>query len=391
MRRYPMKKSITLMALLLALLMSIVPFGVARAQQGDVMIYAVSVSNKLLSFSSSTPGTIQKTMQITGLQANENVLGIDFRPATGQLYGLGSTSRLYTIDTTSGTAVQVGSVLTTTLVGTHFGFDFNPTVDRIRITSNEDQNLRVNPNNAAIGAIDGTLAYTSTDANAGKNPNVVASAYTNNVPGPTSTTLYDIDTTLDVLVTQNPPNSGTLNTVGPLGQDATDVTGFDIADANTAFASLSLSNGAPNTTGLYSVNLTTGAITSIDSIGGGEAIVDISAALSATPATVTPVVPTATPAASGTAVATAPAATATTATTAPPAATTTIAPAVSTPTSLPPAPTQMPAQPTPTTAPPGMPVTGGGDTMTPLALVLLALALVSAGWLSSRRGARAPK
>jgi hypothetical protein len=296
-RRIRMRERIPLVALIFAFLLALVPFtvGSISAQPTAVIIYGVTVSNKLITFNSSDPGTIMSTNQISGLQANENVLGIDFRPATGQLYGLGSTSRLYTIDIGSGAATQVGSVLTTTLQGTDFGFDFNPLVDRIRVTSNEDQNLRLNPNNGTIAGIDGTLAYSTTDRNASQNPNIVASAYTNNVPGPASTTLYNIDTNLDVLVTQNPPNAGTLNTVGPLGEDITSVTGFDIVGSNTAFASLSFTNNYPaNTTGLYSVNLTTGAITPIRFIGGGEAVRDISAALSAAPATVTPVPPTAT-------------------------------------------------------------------------------------------------
>jgi len=46
---------------------------------------------------------------ITGLQAGETVLGFDYRPATGGLYAIGSTSRLYLINGTTGAATQVGS------------------------------------------------------------------------------------------------------------------------------------------------------------------------------------------------------------------------------------------------------------------------------------------
>ena len=51
---------------------------------------------------------------------------------------------------------------------------------------------------------------------AGCSPNVTASAYTNNFAGATTTTLYGIDTNLDILVTQG-NNTGTLGTIGPLG------------------------------------------------------------------------------------------------------------------------------------------------------------------------------
>ena len=147
------------------------------------LIYAVTTTNVLLSFDSATPGTVTTIAAITGLQAGENILGIDLRPATGQLYGLGSTSRLYTISPVTGTATQVGSAGAFTLTGTAFGFDFNPVVDRIRVVSNADQNLRLNPNDGTLTAIDTNLAFAAGDPNQGANPNVVALAYTNNFAG----------------------------------------------------------------------------------------------------------------------------------------------------------------------------------------------------------------
>ena len=63
-------------------------------ETGDVFV--LTVSNKLLSFDRATPATIRTTATVTGLQAGENLLGIDYRPADGQLYGVGSTGRIYT-------------------------------------------------------------------------------------------------------------------------------------------------------------------------------------------------------------------------------------------------------------------------------------------------------
>ena len=81
------------------------------ARQGSACcdtIYAITSSN-LLRFDSATPGTIDSTTPITGLQAAESIFAIDFRPATGQLYGIGSTGQLYTIDTTTAAATPVGA------------------------------------------------------------------------------------------------------------------------------------------------------------------------------------------------------------------------------------------------------------------------------------------
>ena len=86
-------------------------------------IYGLTVNNGLITFDSATPGTISTIGPISGLQAGEFVLGIDFRPATGGLYGLGSNSNLYLINPLTATATQVGSSGAFILSGTAFGFD----------------------------------------------------------------------------------------------------------------------------------------------------------------------------------------------------------------------------------------------------------------------------
>jgi hypothetical protein len=227
-------------------------------------LYGVTTTNQLVRFSSVLPGTIINAKAITGLQTGENVLGIDFRPANGRLYALGSSSRLYVIDTATARVTQVGTApFSTLLSGTEFGFDFNPTVDRIRVVSDAGQNLRLNPDTAAIAGTDSTLTGGV----------LVGSAYTNNVDGATLTTLYGIDVTAaaDRLVLQGgvngtpSPNGGVLTPVGPLGFDSNGFVGFDISPLDgTAFAALNVAG----TSNLYTVNLATGAAVLIGAIGG---------------------------------------------------------------------------------------------------------------------------
>src|SRR5262249_49922184 len=85
---------------------------------------ALTPTNKLLSVvASASPGTVPAPITITGLQSGESILAIDYRPVNGQLYGLGSTSRLYTINVATGAATQVGSgTFAVPLSGTAFGF-----------------------------------------------------------------------------------------------------------------------------------------------------------------------------------------------------------------------------------------------------------------------------
>ena len=238
-------------------------------------IYGVTNNNNLLEFDSATPGTIDSSLAITGL-GTENVLGIDIRPATGQLFALTSGSNLYTINPANGAATLVGAI-GTVLNGTAFGFDFNPTIDRIRVVSETDRNYVLNPNTGALQLQATNLFYPAGDPNAGVNPNVTASAYTNNQAGATSSQLYGIDTSLNILVTQA-NNAGTLGTVGSVVTvDPSAVTGFDIeGGTNIAYAALLPAGGSVSS--LYTINLATGAATLIGQIDGGLNITDITVA-----------------------------------------------------------------------------------------------------------------
>jgi hypothetical protein len=235
-------------------------------------IYAVSTTNNLLSFTKEDPTAILGSVAITGLQAGESVLAIDFRPATQSLYALGSTSRLYTLDLGSGAATQAGAAGSFVLSGTAFGFDVNPVADRIRVVSDADQNMRLDPNDGTLTAVDVALTYSGGDPNLGEDPNVVASAYTNNFAGAASTALYGIDSNLDILVIQNLPNAGILSTVGPLGVDMSELAGLDITAGGAAYAS---STGPGGASSLYRIDLVTGAATVVAAVGGGQTVRDI--------------------------------------------------------------------------------------------------------------------
>jgi hypothetical protein len=233
------------------------------------LIYGIAnqgVATNLISFDSSSPSNLQSASFVAGLQPNETIVGIDFRPATGQLYGLGSTSRLYTINTATGAATPVAASFAPPINGFSFGFDFNPSIDRIRVVSETNTNYVLNPNGAFQAA--GTpVFYGPADPNFGVDPNVVSSAYSNNIANALTTQLYGIDTGLNILVTQA-NSAGTLGTVGPLGLDPAAAGGFDISGASgIAYASL-LPAGSSQSS-LYSINLLTGLATNLGVIDGG--------------------------------------------------------------------------------------------------------------------------
>ena len=216
----------------------------------EAIAYAVSNNNELLIFNPLSPPPSPIVKAISGIQTGENILGIDMRPVNGQLYAIGNTSRIYTINAASGAATLVGTgPLTTLLTATQIGFDFNPTVDRIRIVGNNGQNFRVNPLDATL-TVDGAITLATAT--------ISGAAYTNNFAGATTTVLFDIDSTGDRLYRQDPPNAGTLVDVGPLGINVETNNGFDIGGTTGIAYGIFSVSGVQK---IYTVNLTTGAAT----------------------------------------------------------------------------------------------------------------------------------
>lgn len=239
--------------------------GVAPSPAAAVPLAGVDTANRVVLFNSASLATIKRTA-ISGLADGEKVLGIDRRPADGRVYVVSSASRLYTLDPFRATVTPVGAGLTPGVFGNGFGFDFNPVVDRIRLTSNYAQNLRLQPDTGAVAATDKSLVYAAGDPNAGTVPTVAGSAYTNNVKGTMATQLLDIDTTTDSLALQDPPNDGGLKTIGKLNAgDVTNPVAFDISATGKAFATLKIKNRQG--TQLYSVNVASGRASPMGRIG----------------------------------------------------------------------------------------------------------------------------
>ena len=247
---------------------------------GDrLTIFALTDDQRLLRFPECNPERPRDIGSISGLQKPDMMLvGIDFRVQDGQLYGVGNGGGIYTIDTKTAVATLVSN-LTVSLDGQFFGVDFNPAANALRIISNTGQNLR----HPFAGAM---MFQTQTDATLNYlgpppvNPamGLTGAAYTNNDLDPnTGTTLFDIDTSLNQVVIQSPPNAGSLVAAGILTVDADMPVGFDIyttlqdgtAINNSGFASLVV-GGVP---GFYRVNFLTGEAFLIDNFR--DPVIDI--------------------------------------------------------------------------------------------------------------------
>lgn len=285
--------------------------GLALQKPEAVPVIGLSADgSSLLRFADNAPNIVT-TVAIAGVDVNESLVGIDIRPATGQLFALGvnhnaNNASLYIIDPQTGTASlavagTTGGIAFVDAAGdpvdlpdpsvAGYGFDFNPTVDRIRATTSTGLNLRLNPTNGM--AVDGNFGLVGV-AIPGTNPDgpingatsgASAAAYTNSIASPAGsnvTTLYVLDEETSQLTIQSPPNRGdqimamTLTLNGsPLMFSASN--GFDIqsdvrVNANNAAVAAGSGYAAltvGSTTSLYRINLVNGNTENLGAIGSG--------------------------------------------------------------------------------------------------------------------------
>jgi hypothetical protein len=252
--------------------------GGARGRGNGLDVLGLTADQKLIRFNENAPDRAREIGTVGGLMGGELLVGIDFRPADGRLYGLGNAGGVYVIDPSNATAtrqsvlVNAMDMMPVALAGASFGVDFNPVPDRLRVTSDTGQNLRVNVDTGMTN-VDGAL-------NPAPGTGITGAAYTNNDADPdTLTVLYDLDTVGDQLSIQSLPNAGTLAPVGKLQVDSGADVGFDIfseiADGTTrsvtGLATLSVGTSSQ----LFAMDLTTGRASLRGAFADGTRVIGI--------------------------------------------------------------------------------------------------------------------
>ena len=253
--------------------------------------------NNIFQTSSALP-TFGLATAVSGLATGESLVGIDFRSGTGELYAVGSSNNVYTLDFGNFAATLVGNFAdgvndadlgAGALSGNQFAFDFNPALTTAgeatgtfaRIISDTNTNRVINGRTGEyltgpktdVFYDDGVSPGTSgaEDANFGLTPNIQGIAYTNSDFRPTSTQQFGIDINQDELVTIA-NNNGVLNTIGNgLGLDVSGDVGFDISGV-TDIAYATFLTGANLDSELYTIDLATGESTLVGGFGVGNNI-----------------------------------------------------------------------------------------------------------------------
>jgi Domain of unknown function (DUF4394) len=224
------------------LLLAVVVLVLGAAAEARAIPFVVLTStNGVAQFDSASPNQTGPVYPITGLQTNEQVYGIDFRAANGQLYGVTNMNRLLVINPASGAATEAAP-LSMPLSGGVFGFDFDPASDRVRVISDSEQNILIDPVTGAV-----TVGPAPMYVGGSPNPFISGVAYGNN-------NLYAIDGNVLAMIN---PLDGVITPIGPLSGNPGPLFGFDVVDGNGYLAAgqffdvVNLSNGSSAPAGQF--------------------------------------------------------------------------------------------------------------------------------------------
>lgn len=197
-------------------------------------IWAVDLDNNLLLFGAGDPTVLSMKRRITGVPILKRILGIGFRPSNGVLYGVGSDSRVYTIDTLTAEATPIGeqpfSPAIVDFFDIHFAMAIEPSGDRVRLIAAESGG------NWSISLDDGTATtgekarYADGTAYAGQTPRLLGIAFTEplanlqtrgmaSLSDPCTELMYAIDADRAEMIGSCDPDNGLYEPLGKLPEE----------------------------------------------------------------------------------------------------------------------------------------------------------------------------
>jgi hypothetical protein len=230
---------------------------VPAAASASEQLAGLTDDNTVVYFRSDSPGNLQGAVTVTGLQTGEKLLGISWVSSVGRLYGLGSTNRIYTINTITGLATPLTNIpFTPPLNGTVFAFGVDAQAQQARSYSDTNQNLRISTTNGQVAGLDATYTYEASDPNAATAPILAALGYTLPPVGGGAPAMYALDSATSSLVTA-PTGAAIVRTIGPLGVSVSGQAGLTFTGATPT------ATGGTSTTGATTTGTTTGTSTAI--------------------------------------------------------------------------------------------------------------------------------
>jgi hypothetical protein len=256
--------------------------GLSACNDDKHAMYALTSTGKLIGFQSDTPTDLTSSVSITGLSSGESIMQIDYRPSTGALYGFTTDNRLVTIDPGSGatTAVASSGYTDTTLTTPLISFD--PVFDLMRVIATNANQL-VTPGTGVLYSTGTVVDFDNSDTNSDKSPQLAAITYSNHKSGVTTTTLYALDVTTHSLLrvgnadatSTSSVNAGLLHTIGDVGFAFSANAGLTtLPSSGDGYAALAQGSAVSV---LYKIDLGSGGLTKVGTIGDGVTIISLTA------------------------------------------------------------------------------------------------------------------
>jgi len=240
-------------------------------------VTALATGNKIFTFRATQPNIVSNhvTLEFNDANdANDALIGIDFRPSDSKLYALSKDRKIYSINS-DGSATRVNA-LTVLAPDRDYTLDFNP----LKPTGSLQNFLRVitaeGDFNAEVDIENNNIKSSITTSPSGAV--VKAAAYLNNFRSTSSTNLLVIDRASSTLNVQN-IGTGALIRQSALGivLDANSPVGFDISGRFNENQLLMARTAISGNFSLYRVNsaATSNPLTLVGSIADSSAFIDI--------------------------------------------------------------------------------------------------------------------
>jgi hypothetical protein len=198
-------------------------------------IWAVDLDNNLLLFGAEDPTVLSVKRRISGVPILKRIIGIGFRPSDGRLYGIGSDSRVYTIDTLSAKATAVNeqrfSPAIVDFFDIHFAMALEPNGNRFRLVAAEsgiNWSVSLDDGSATTGE---KTHYAEGTAYAGQTPRLMGIAFAPAPPPALQAAfppfpdncedlMYAIDADRAEMIGSCDPDSGSYEPLGKLPEEA---------------------------------------------------------------------------------------------------------------------------------------------------------------------------
>ncbi|MFD2255714.1 DUF4394 domain-containing protein [Luteolibacter algae] len=233
--------------------------GIATGAHG-ALLTGVTGTNNLVTFDSSAPGSYLSSTPISGTQNGNSITNLAYNSDNGKHYGLDTSANLYEIGQ-NGAAVLISGPLPLSSFDAGFGYDGSS--GKLVFAAQSGAGMSsFNLSGAGLGTV--TAGYGIGDINEGATPSLFGFAV-----DPIFFEAFVLDDQLDTLGRFFDPALSEIFTVGSLGIDVTGLGELEVLDDGSIFAVLSTDGF---TTGLYSINGTTGAATSIGSFADGGVV-----------------------------------------------------------------------------------------------------------------------